>query len=501
MSSISNALPVGTLLSSAGQTYRVVSVLGSGGFGITYLVQAQVVQDGRVHSFYYAMKEHFMSSCCERQSGNSKVMFSNPVADQVQNSLRDFIAEAERLRKVGGRHENIVKVKEIFQQNNTAYYIMEYLEGDSLRKYVKGKGKLTPEETRKLMEPIVDAVGYLHANKMTHLDIKPDNIMLTAAPNGGLRPVLIDFGLSKHYDEHGTPTSTINTLGCSDGFSPIEQYGGITTFSPTADIYALGATMAYCLTGQNPTKATDMEPSESMRFASGFGSVGRAVSKMMKGARAERPQTIKEVNNILNSSAPVPPPPPPGPVPPTPGPVPPTPVPGPKPGKKGSNKGLIIGGCAVGALALIGGAIALFGGEDSNTSEYDEIGTYYNAEVSSGATLPYPYELSESNAPVAVSLQWGRDVDLDLYVVQPDGQIINFLNTEISDTQASFSGDATSLADRKVETVTWYAPMSGTYEVYVRCYSEPDSEVTSYIGIRDGSMALSTPTLPPSTHL
>jgi serine/threonine protein kinase len=108
------------------------------------------------------------------------------------------------------------------------------------------------------MEPIISAVGCLHQQQMTHLDIKPDNIMLAKDVYEELRPVLIDFGLSKHYDKNGHPTSTIHTLGCSDGYAPIEQYAGITTFSPTADIYALGATIYFCLTGIDPIKSTDL---------------------------------------------------------------------------------------------------------------------------------------------------------------------------------------------------------------------------------------------------
>jgi serine/threonine protein kinase len=82
--------------------------------------------------------------------------------------------------------------------------------------------------------------------------------MLAKDENEELRPILIDFGLSKHYDKKGHPTSTVNTLGCSDGYAPIEQYAGITTFSPTADIYALGITMYFCLTGKDPIKSTDL---------------------------------------------------------------------------------------------------------------------------------------------------------------------------------------------------------------------------------------------------
>ena len=117
-----------------------------------------------------------------------------------------------------------------------------------------------------LMAPIVDAVAYLHRNRLTHLDIKPQNIMLATADDGSMRPVLIDFGLSKHYDANGNATSTVNTLACSDGYSPVEQYSGITTFSPSSDVYALGATMLACLIGKTPQKSTEWPAGERMRY-------------------------------------------------------------------------------------------------------------------------------------------------------------------------------------------------------------------------------------------
>jgi serine/threonine protein kinase len=258
MSSLENALSIGTILKNGDRNYKIEKVLGAGGFGITYLAST-VVKVGNVDmKCKLAIKEHFMSSDCERNESTSQVVYSNPAKDRVESSRKDFIAEAKRLQTMGASHPNIVKVNEIFEANNTAYYVMEYLEGDSLRTYVKKKGRLDESEMRKIMEPIINAVGCLHQQRMTHLDIKPDNIMLARDVYEELRPVLIDFGLSKHYDKNGHPTSTIHTLGCSDGYAPIEQYAGITTFSPTADIYALGATIYFCLTGKDPIKSTDL---------------------------------------------------------------------------------------------------------------------------------------------------------------------------------------------------------------------------------------------------
>lgn len=244
-------LQPGVTLVSSGGAYVIERVLGHGGFGVTYLAHHQSMPDVKV-----AVKEHFVKSMCSREPSTSRVIYYKHLADSYNNSLRDFIAEARRLQKEAISHPNIVSVGEVFELNDTAYYVMEYLNGQSLGKYVESHGALSEQETIDILWPVIDAVGLLHANRLTHLDIKPDNIMLTVDAVGARRPVLIDFGLAKHYDQSGHATSTINTLGVSDGFAPYEQYAGITTFSPTADIYALGATMLYCLTGQLPPKAS-----------------------------------------------------------------------------------------------------------------------------------------------------------------------------------------------------------------------------------------------------
>lgn len=258
MLSNNNLLQPGHVLKSPNYSYRIERVLGVGGFGITYLASATVKVGNVSVKVNFAVKEHFMSSDCERDLDTSRVVYSNPAKDRVESSRKDFISEANRLRKVGIEHDNIVKVNEVFEANNTAYYVMEYLDGESLRKFVKRKGRLSEEEMLTIMTPIAYAVNYLHQARMTHLDIKPDNIMIIQNENGQVRPVLIDFGLSKHYDKDGRPTSTINILGCSDGYAPIEQYAGITTFSPAADIYSLGATMWFCLIGSDPKKSTEL---------------------------------------------------------------------------------------------------------------------------------------------------------------------------------------------------------------------------------------------------
>lgn len=260
-----NSLRPGTILKGE-QSYRIESVLGAGGFGITYLAQTSVMFGNIPVNVRVAVKEHFVGDYCERQHDGATVVCvgTQKVRDMVERSLKDFLSEARRLSAVSAKHPNIVKVNEIIEANGTAYYVMEYLCGKSLWDYIRERGQLTEEETRSLILPIVDASAYLHASDMTHLDIKPQNIMLTD-DNGTLKPVLIDFGLSKHYTPDGSPTSTVNTLACSDGYSPIEQYSGITTFSPAADVYALGATILTCLTGRIPTVSTNWPLGEPAR--------------------------------------------------------------------------------------------------------------------------------------------------------------------------------------------------------------------------------------------
>lgn len=305
----SKALAPGTLLQSPSRTYTIRSVLGRGGFGITYSATYSVVVGGLPVKAIVAIKEHFISEMCDREASTSQVMYSRPVAERVEASRRDFIAEARRLSQVSQGQENIVKVSEVFEANDTAYYVMEYLEGQSLKEYVTARGALSLDETLAIMLPIISAVGHLHRGLMTHLDIKPANIMITRDENGRIRPVLIDFGLCKHYNEDGSATSTINTQGFSDGFAPIEQYAGISQFSPQSDVYSLAATILYCLTGQVPPRATDLD-AEAVIPASLPNNIRQTLNKALQMRRNDRPanaQVFLEHLLAKNSTPQVPP--------------------------------------------------------------------------------------------------------------------------------------------------------------------------------------------------
>ena len=495
MSVINKALTAGTLVSGGMKTYRVVKPLGAGGFGITYLVESREKVNGTELTSFYAMKEHFLNRCCERPAGSTQVVYSNPVADEVENSLKDFIAEAGRLQKLGNRHNNIVRVHEIFQTNNTAYYIMEFLQGQSLREYVKSRGRLSPNEMLAIMTPVIDAVGFLHANRMTHLDIKPDNIMLTPDTQGQPRPVLIDFGLSKHYDGNGSPTSTINTLGCSDGYSPVEQYGGITNFQPTADIYALGATMAFCVTGQNPKKSTEMLPGDLHAMTAGLSpALASLMIQMMDMNRMARPQNISQVIHKLDAPASQMPPAgnygampggygqppygyagtPGGPGMPPPPPAgfgqPPYQNPGMPGSPKKSNKTLFIVLGALGGVLLLGGLLAIILALASGYDRHDydrvyQITQYTDPDVSIEREYDSPAN-QQHGAPMRVTLSWDSDRDLDLYIVEPGDNLLYFADKRSASTGGRLGDDDTG-GPGSSEKATWTRPGAGTYDFFI----------------------------------
>ena len=292
-------LSIGAKLHSPKRTYTVEKVLGQGGFGVTYKVSANLQVENVTIRTYFAIKEFFMSDACERNE-NDSICYSSPVKDKVEESRKDFLAEAQRLNKISLEHPNIIHVNEVFEANNTVYYVMEYLDAGSLRSYVREHGSLSESEALSIMKPIMNAVDYLHQHRMTHLDIKPDNVMLKHDPDTGeIIPVLIDFGLSKHYDKNGNPTSTMRASGFSDGYAPVEQYTGIYTFSPQADVYALAASLYYALVGKDPAIATEL--SEEKIRAAFNGKSNHVVSAIVEAMRMHKGERTLSVRKMLQT--------------------------------------------------------------------------------------------------------------------------------------------------------------------------------------------------------
>ena len=232
-----------------GGRYKIIKTLGQGGFGISYLA----LQSGLERQV--AVKEFFMKDCCERDESTSHVTLGTSGArEQVSRFREKFLKEARNIAKLN--HPNIVRIIDVFEENGTAYYVMEYAEGGSLADKVTAEGHLSEAVATRYIAQVAEALDYIHQRKMNHLDVKPGNIMLTENDDA----VLIDFGLAKQYDAATGGQTSTTPVGISEGYAPMEQYkqGGVGEFTPETDIYALGATFFKLLTGVTPPSAADV---------------------------------------------------------------------------------------------------------------------------------------------------------------------------------------------------------------------------------------------------
>ncbi|MFR9534801.1 MAG: serine/threonine-protein kinase [Rikenellaceae bacterium] len=286
-----------------GGKYKIEKILGQGGFGLTYLAKQKIVVAGgigKINTTYsVAIKEFFMKDLCDRDSNSSQVSVGSSGSRELVDKFKaKFIKEAQSI--AGLEHENIIKVLDVFEENGTAYYVMEYIDGGSLGDRVSQSGAMPEVEALHYIGQIADALRYIHSRKINHLDIKPGNILLRE----GAVSVLIDFGLAKQYDQSGEQTSS-TPVGISSGYAPMEQYkaGGVSSFSPSTDIYSLGATLYKCITGETPPEAYDI-------FANGLPALPSSISQSTKAAitsamqirREDRPESIEEFLSLLGIS-------------------------------------------------------------------------------------------------------------------------------------------------------------------------------------------------------
>ena len=298
-----NTLKSGTTLRGKSYTYTIQKVLGQGTFGITYLATTQVKVTGALGeletTIQVAIKEFFMKEINGREDYTVTSGSKGGVYDKYKQK---FAREAENLSKL--HHPNIVKVLEYFEANNTVYYAMEYMEGGSLDNYITQKNGMPEAECVKYAKQIGAALSYMHAHKMLHLDLKPGNVMLRK--NG--EAVLIDFGLSKQYDENGNPETSTTVGGGTHGYAPIEQanYHDGKGFPVTMDVYALGATMYKMLTGERAPEASDILnegfPAYKLQEAHVSDNILASIAKAMASHVKQRYQTISEFIETLNST-------------------------------------------------------------------------------------------------------------------------------------------------------------------------------------------------------
>lgn len=284
-----NALKTNAVLQNG--KYRIEGVLGQGGFGITYLA-TQVALNRKV-----TIKEFFMKELCNRDEQTSQVSVpSMGSVDTVARFRAKFVKEAQTIAALNNPH--IIHIHDIFEENGTAYYVMDYLSGGSLSDLVQRNGVLPEATALGYIRQVADALSYIHARNINHLDIKPSNVLI----DGNGNAVVIDFGLSKRYDEMGSQTST-TPVGISHGFAPLEQYqpGGVSTFSPATDIYSLGATLYKLLSGQTPPNATALLDADlDLSRLSASPTTKAAIVAAMQPKRKGRPQTIEAFIAMLD---------------------------------------------------------------------------------------------------------------------------------------------------------------------------------------------------------
>ena len=278
-----------------GGKYTIENLLGQGGFGITYLA----VQSGLDRKV--AIKEFFMKDLCERHADTSSVTLGTSGSRQTVIRFKEkFIREAKTIASL--RHPNIVNIHDVFEENGTAYYVMEYHDGGSLSSLDL---PLSVDEAYGYIRQIASALSYLHKRNTMHLDVKPSNILLDESGNA----VLIDFGVSKHYDaEDGSQTSS-TPVGLSRGYAPLEQNkaGGVSQFTPSTDIYSLGATFFKLITGHTPPEADDVYEDGLPPFPSSVPSeIASVIEKSMQPRRKDRPQSIEEFLGLLDAALAVP---------------------------------------------------------------------------------------------------------------------------------------------------------------------------------------------------
>lgn len=288
-------LRVGTILHG---TYRIDRYLSSGGFGNTY-VATHVDFDET-----YAIKEFFMKGVTQRDSDSITVSVSNSMnRESFLQQKEKFKKEARRLRQLDSLY--IVRVHDLFEENGTAYYVMDYVDGENLSERLKRTGHpMSEAEVNSILPQILDALKTVHDAGMWHLDLKPANIMLDKS--GQVK--LIDFGASKQLDALKGGATTSTAISYTNGYAPREQMEqNYDKFGPWTDIYALGATLYNLLTNHRPPMPTDIDDdrSEDKHFALPLPStvnvkMRKIILWLMNTDRYGRPKSVSDIRQMID---------------------------------------------------------------------------------------------------------------------------------------------------------------------------------------------------------
>ena len=295
-------LPAGTILK---EQYLIGKVLGQGGFGITYIGWDRYLE------IPVAIKEYFPSGAVSRNCRTSTdvISGSGEVGARFRNSRERFMREVKMLARLSDIPE-IVQVKTFFLENNTAYIVMEYIEGITLKEYTEEKGgRLDYQETRKLLGPVIKALEKVHKAGVVHRDISPDNIMIQK--DGRVK--LLDFGAVRDVGlvSPDKPLSQSTEAILKQGYAPVEQYQNKGTLGPWTDVYAMCATIYFCLMGEVPTDAPGRMLGDPLKwFEDEFAEIPAEASRTLEKGMAlrvqDRIQSMSELYQGLYEEAPDP---------------------------------------------------------------------------------------------------------------------------------------------------------------------------------------------------
>lgn len=226
--------------SLCGNRYRINGIIGKGGFGITYYATHSILGNK------LAIKEFFINGYCVRNTEDRTVNIQGITQESYEKYRQKFIDEANVLAQLD--HQNIVKIIDVFNENNTTYIVMPLIEGETIQQLVERKSKLSIEDSVNYIAQIAEAVDYIHKKDILHRDIKPDNIII----NNNNNAILIDFGSAREFVNDKTQK---HTSILTPGYAPLEQYSSTSRKGAYSDIYSIGATLYFMLTGVKPLDA------------------------------------------------------------------------------------------------------------------------------------------------------------------------------------------------------------------------------------------------------
>lgn len=281
-------LPVGTILK---ERYHIGKVLGKGGFGVTYKAY------DKIENIVVAIKEYYPNGMAHRDTGTTQVSINDKSQkDNFQTGAEKFYTEAKTISRFNG-NPNIVGVRDFFYENGTAYFAMEYLDGMDLKHYIQMcGGKLTQENVVHIARVISDALVITHSMNVLHRDISPDNIYIL--DSGEIK--LIDFGAARQVMSQESKSLSVIL---KHGFAPLEQYQRKGKQGAWTDIYALGATLYYALTGKIPDDATERIDEPELGNAKDYGvdaELWKIINKCMAVKIADRYSGVIDLKTDLN---------------------------------------------------------------------------------------------------------------------------------------------------------------------------------------------------------